>query len=589
MSEGLIGQTVPPLERILVDNGSVDGSEQLAERLYPGWKLIKSSINEGFARAANKGIRASTQPYILLLNTDVILTPGYCQGLISSLEFHPRLGGVMGLLVRADGRTIDSMGISLDRFRRRPVDLETDRDIQAITIPEETFEIFGVNAAAALYRRSLFSSIHDEQGYFDEEYVSFFEDVDLCWRARKRGWTFACVPSVRAIHARGGSGGLAQNSIAVRAYTNRFRLYLVHERLADFLALLPLNIVVELYRLFIKPLFEPRLWQAIRLLVKSLPDILERRDRCSSRIKSAIVPGTIATNQVATSRHTDGGGTNHSILRTIIVNHNTRQLLEECLSSLSNPLPPNHSIVVVDNASRDGSPAMIKQLFPDVELIEFSENKGFACAVNAGIASRAARYYLLLNSDTRVPPHFTSDLIELIEQYPGVGILGPLIRNLDGSLQISWGKRPTLWNEFKQKRRHRFYRNRDPYMFQELERLYSKARSVDWVTGACLLIRKETIADIGLMDERFFLYFEDIDWCVRARSAGWIVLFTPELDLLHLGGSSAALTPLQAALHYRHSQRLFYKKHFSPIQQTGLRLFYLFRGKKTVDSRKFKK
>jgi len=387
---------------------------------------------------------------------------------------------------------------------------------------------------------------------------------------------------------RGGSAALQQKYFQIRAYANRFRLYLLHEKVTEFLLLLPYNLGLELFRIVLKPLIQPYLFSSILILLASLPDILYRR-RYDRIFKPVISPASLGPFLKEKGSHGTHPKQKRDRVRTIIVNYNTGRLLFSCLESLQISQSSHSSIVVVDNASEDGSPELIKKHFPAVEIIEFTQNKGFATAINAGINSVPADHYLLLNSDTVAPPGFIPQLLKLMDQFPSAGILGPCIRNPDGSVQISWGARPTLKNEFLQRKLHQKYSQNDPDTCLSIEKLYARNRSVDWVSGACLLIRNETVAHIGLMDERFFLYYEDIDWCLRAKYNGWQVIYCPHLSLLHLGGASAAQTPLSASQHYRNSQHLFYKKHFSSLQQCGLKLFFLFKGKNLYSQSKFEK
>ncbi|MFC1853790.1 glycosyltransferase [candidate division CSSED10-310 bacterium] len=584
----LKNQTLPPAERIIVDNGSTDGSQFQLEKLYPGWRLIQFARNSGFARAANSGIRSSKEPYILLLNTDIVLAPTYLEQLLHFMEDQLHVGAAMGLLRRPNGNLIDSAGVILSRARRRPLDLYSEKSL-VTPFPRNTpFPVFTVNGAAPLLRRFMLDSIEFENSYFDESFISYFEDVDLGWRARNLGWEFFCVPTAKAEHVRGGSGGLSKPALMIQAYANRFRLYLKNERMSAFLILAPYNISLELYRLILKPLLQPLLFKSLLILFVSLPEILFLRQRIVKNFSFSLAPRPLISNISCARPKNARIETAGASISVIVINHNTRQLLRNCLHSLLAD-QTSLKVIVVDNNSRDGSAEMVAREFPQIRLIRFPENRGFSTAVNAGLAEQERDFYLILNSDTESSPLLPQKLATLMDRNVMVGIISPMIRNMDGTLQISWGPYPTLINEYKQKRLHRTYQRKTRVTRNTLEKLYSRTRSVDWVTGACLMIRNQTLRHIGPMDQNFHLYFEDIDWCYRAKKAGWEILYTPQIAIKHLGGASAASSPHHAAKHYRISQDLFYKKHYSRWYHIGLKLFFLLKGKNLLNPQKFMK
>jgi hypothetical protein len=212
------------------------------------------------------------------------------------------------------------------------------------------------------------------------------------------------------------------------------------------------------------------------------------------------------------------------------VNYNTRELLAECLNSIS----PGRDdcaveVIVIDNASSDGSVELLCRRFPDVITILNDENNGFSRACNQGIRISRGRTVLLLNSDTELLPDTLMHLDIVKSGIPDpdrVGIIGCRILNPDGSLQYSFGRFPTLLStvldQFKPVAKRKY-----------LLTGYDSRREVDWVTGAFLLIRREVIEEIGLLDERFFMYYEEVDWCRRAKQHGWKVLYDPAPAIIH--------------------------------------------------------
>ena len=255
-------------------------------------------------------------------------------------------------------------------------------------------------------------------------------------------------------------------------------------------------------------------------------------------------------------------------LSIIIVSYNTKELLKKCLSLLNTS--GDFEIIIVDNASQDNT-QMILRMFANnkrIKIILNEKNLGFAKAVNQGIEKAKARFVLLLNPDTEILDAHCQDshrilslrsaplqdddrkdalekMINYIERHPEIAAIGPKIRNLDESLQASFGNFPSVITEFFQSfYLHRFFpfgRQICPNIF--IKYLFNKPHEVDWLTGACLLIRKKTLDQIGSLDEFYFMGVEDIDWCFRAKKAGmsagvlakagWKMVYYPKVEVLH--------------------------------------------------------
>lgn len=252
-------------------------------------------------------------------------------------------------------------------------------------------------------------------------------------------------------------------------------------------------------------------------------------------------------------------------LTIVIVSYNVRDDLDRCLASLHHPAPAlAHQIVVVDNASSDDSVAMVRARYPGVQLLGLPENRGFAAANNAGIRATAdpgSRWVLLLNSDTIVPAGAVERLVERAEAVPGVGIAGPRLVDGQGRPELSFGRMPGPINELRQKRLGQAYGRGVPAAVERVARLTSIEQFPDWVSGACLLVRREDAVAAGLLDERYFMYLEDADFCAAVRALGRRVLFTPASEVTHLRGRSRARAPDRVEAGYRRSQLAFYRKH----------------------------
>lgn len=273
-----------------------------------------------------------------------------------------------------------------------------------------------------------------------------------------------------------------------------------------------------------------------------------------------------------------------SALSIVIVSYNARVHLETCLRSLA-AAPPAvpHDIVVVDNASSDGSVeavrafgrAALREGGPDVRVIEQASNAGFASANNVGIRATRGELVLLLNNDTLVPPGAIDALVERLRANPEAAVAGPRLVDGDGVAELSFGPMISPFGEWRQKVVMGLHARRVGMATRWVERATRRERFVDWVSGACLLVYRSAAERAGLLDERYFLYTEDVDFCAAIRSQGQRILFAPAAEVIHLRGRSRATAP--AAMHaaYRRSQLAFYEKHhpgWAPVLRAYLRL-----------------
>jgi GT2 family glycosyltransferase len=256
-------------------------------------------------------------------------------------------------------------------------------------------------------------------------------------------------------------------------------------------------------------------------------------------------------------------------LSIIIVSFNARSDLERCLESLhAAPPAATHDIIVVDNASSDGS-AEAARKWAGVQVIENRSNVGFAKANNIGIRASAGEFILLLNSDTIVPPGAIDRLVDLLRRRPDAAIVGPRLVDGEGRPELSFGRRLGPFNELRQKSR-----SRRPAIVDALTR---QPHAPDWVSGACLLVRRADAEAVGLLDERYFMYIEDVDFGVAMRRRGRHVLYTPDVEVVHLRGRSALSAAAATGRAYRRSQVAYYEKH-RPGWAPLLKLYMLLRG-----------
>jgi GT2 family glycosyltransferase len=248
-------------------------------------------------------------------------------------------------------------------------------------------------------------------------------------------------------------------------------------------------------------------------------------------------------------------------LSILIVSWNTRDLLHQCLESIyAHPPDCLFEVWVVDNASTDGTPEMLYDTFPQVRLIQNPDNTGFAAANNQAIHRSHSRYVLLLNPDTVVLPGALDELVRYMEGNPRAGGAGPRLLNPDGSLQPSCCPTPTLVNEFMR-------------LFH-LDRIWLRAKSnmetwahdvprpVEIIQGACLILRRSALEQVGYLDERFFIYSEDDDICMRLRKDGWTLSWLPFAEVIHYGGQSTSQVQAEMFLELYENKLKLMRKHY---------------------------
>jgi len=267
----------------------------------------------------------------------------------------------------------------------------------------------------------------------------------------------------------------------------------------------------------------------------------------------------------------------------IIINWNTRQLLQDCLNSVMER-SQGHTveIIVVDNASSDGSAEMVREQFPQVRLIANPVNVGFARANNQGAQIARGRYLLLLNTDAFLKPNALEKLLELARREPKLGLVGARLLNPDGSFQASHTRFPNLAREFftlsglGRLLWGRFYPSYGP----EVER---GPRVIDYVEGACLLIRRDVYAQVNGLDEGYFMYSEEVDLCYAMRRAGWQVWYHPEACVTHLGGASSLNRKPQREADLYVSRVRFFRKYYGWLAAALLKwMIYFFTSLKII-------
>ena len=251
-------------------------------------------------------------------------------------------------------------------------------------------------------------------------------------------------------------------------------------------------------------------------------------------------------------------------LSIIIVNWNTKDLLLQCLESVYQTIKRiEMEVFVVDNGSIDGSVVAAKERFPEVKFIQNEINLGFAMANNQALRLAKGRYLLLLNPDTQVKKGAIERLISFMDAHSEAGGAGAQLLNSDGSRQNSIANFPSLATELLNKSLLRWL---FPKAFPGKERNYPEPIEVDSVIGACMIIRQDAIEQVGLLDEDYFLFLEETDWCYRMKRAGWKIYHVPQAEIYHFQGKGVEIEKKKARVEYYRSRYHFFKKNRGELQ-----------------------
>jgi hypothetical protein len=261
-----------------------------------------------------------------------------------------------------------------------------------------------------------------------------------------------------------------------------------------------------------------------------------------------------------------------SVITFVIVNWNNRDLLLRCLQSIeihASDVP--HDVIVVDNASRDDGVAIARAQFPNTRFILNHKNVGFAAANNRGVTECNTPFALLLNTDAFLSPDALHHLMDVIQSQPMAGMVGAHLRNADGTFQASHSRFSNLWREFLilSGIGRKFFGYWYPSHAEDHE---SQPCVVDYVEGACMLIRCNAYRQIGGMDESFFMYAEEVDLCYRLKENGWQVWYQPLARVTHLGGGSSSERKTQREVDLYRSRVRFFRKHYGGFAAKILKL-----------------
>ncbi len=255
-------------------------------------------------------------------------------------------------------------------------------------------------------------------------------------------------------------------------------------------------------------------------------------------------------------------------ITVVVLTYNSEEVVGRCLEALRQG-GARASVVVIDNASRDRSVEVARAACPEAEIIQTGRNLGYT-ANNIGLQRARTSYALILNPDVELRPGALRALLDFANAHPRAALVGCRLLNPDGTLQHSCFRFPSLTQALVG-----FF----PILPLDSERngryppgAYERPHPVEHLLGACLLVRLEAVREVGLLDPRFFMYFEETDWCYRFRAAGWQVWYTPDATGVHQGGHSTRRDAERMSIEFYRSQQRFYRKHYSPWRRLALAL-----------------
>jgi GT2 family glycosyltransferase len=259
-------------------------------------------------------------------------------------------------------------------------------------------------------------------------------------------------------------------------------------------------------------------------------------------------------------------------LSIVIVTWNAKKYVRECLTSLlRQTIDCSIEIIVVDNASTDGTPDLVRDEFPQVRLIRNDRNLGFAAANNIGLRETLGDYIYLINSDVVVPDDCLAAVFGYMQQNPEIGLLGPQMRGPDGKVRRSTMRFPTVWNSFcwavALSSIFRHSKLWGGFLMQDFA--HDTVRDVDVLNGWFWVVRRKAFDQVGLLDERFFMYGEDIDWSYRFHQSGWRAVFYPGASALHYGGASSANAPIRFYVEMQRANLQYWEKHSNALGKFG--------------------
>ncbi len=494
-------------EIIIVDNASIDGTAEYLfqhQQSFANLYVIRNPLNKGFAKACNMGAGMAAGEYLLFLNNDTEPQPGWLEALAQVLDEDKKIGAVGAKLLFPDG-TIQHAGVAIVNDKKLPDPLVARHIFyrQSADFPEanslKTYQ--ALTAAALLIRKTAFFQVDG----FDENYWNGYEDVDLCFKLREKDWLLVYQPKSVIIHYESQSG---------------------RERFTG----VPENIK-RLHDKWLKKI-APDFLITLHGEIKKLPQ---------SQIKNYKL-----------EKHRKIDEPEPIDVSIIILTYNQLSFTKECLQSIEKYTKKiKYEVIIVDNASTDGTPEYLKSIRKsnaNYKIILNSENLGYAGGNNLGIREANGKYILLLNNDVVVTKDWLAQMVSRLEEFPELGLVGPMSNYVSGPQLVKDANYRTSegLQSYAKKRAHNFA---------------GKIVSTSRLVGFCLLIRRDVFSHIGLLDERFGKgNFEDDDFCLRAGLAGYKMAYAKDVFIHHYGSQSFSGNNINYQESIRKNNRIFIEK-----------------------------
>lgn len=540
----LLHQAVP-IEILLVDNASPDGTAQMVTDYAERWSNVKAILNHenlGLAAGNNCALGRCRGDYLLFLNPDTVLTGDSLERMINVLDQNQDVGVLGPRCTYEDGTShvsfhrnwgmlhVIAWRILPYRFVRRLYDRFSRYESQ---------DVLFVSGACLLIRRQIFEEI----GGYDSEYFLTVEDaIDLCIRAQETGSRIVFFSNAQVVHYTGRSAAQTPYLVVWQGIRGTIYHFLKHK--GKFQALLISGLL--------------GLSSAARVLVACVFGIVRPRYRAVARIYARVLRGLFLKNPIFVKAAPKPSITRrlptHPLpkVHVVVLNWNNYSDTVSCLSSLRQLHYENYEVVVVDNGSADDSASQIRNTFPEVRVIETNRNLGFAGGCNVGIRyalGRDSHFIWLLNNDTVVDPQALQTLVDKATSDDRIGAVGSAIYVMDDPTRLAaWGGgHVSFWLGHS---RHFLVPVPDS--------------SVDFITGASMLIAREAIEQVGLLSEEFFMYWEDADFCYRLRDAHWKVGVAGRSRIWHKGSASVGQASVCLDAYFNASAVRFFRKH-API------------------------
>lgn len=548
---------------VLVDNASSDGSVEVARRHFPELELVQNRSNLGFSRANNAGVdRALADPavdYVLTLNNDTIAAPDFVERLVTAADRSPEdFGSWQGKVVFAeDPRILDAIGLELG-WNSVPTQLGY-RDIDVGQY--KSASVYGVNAAAALYSRRFIEAVSIKGEFFDSDFFSYLEDVDVAVRGVGAGWRAGYVEDAVVRHV--GSATFGRESRRTWGLTSQNILFLQLKNYSTKDALrsaLPtlgaeLKFVAGVLQTPQRSLLGAYFRGRLRACIKLRSMLTKRRTVLGRRVAETIF---------AAPRPPVSPAESGVRLSVVIPNWNGRHEIGPCLAALREQTVDGLEVIVVDNGSTDGSVEFIREQYSEVIVLQLPLNLGFAAGVNVGIKASNGEFVALLNNDALADPQWAR---ELLAAMPHGDIAASLMLQHDNpDLLDSCGEFMSRWGL--------------PYRHRHGESISGLAvdgyPEIFAASGGASIYRRAVFEDIGVFDGQYFAYLEDVDISFRARLAGYRIVLAPRARVLHkVGATAGQLGHFQLYELIKNSNLLVWKNLPAPLLPKVLPRFAL--------------